>query len=470
MKIIKKYKSATSLLFGFIAVTSLQSAYAGDFEKLDASWYVGGSAGMSRLNPDGKGVWDVTDENDTAKKVYAGVNINRDFGLEAFWNDFGEASMGSKTAGTDAKVSYRGYGANLVYHVPSYLGPVHPILKLGVAKLDTKGDGVTVDQKNNVSIMGGIGAEYELDEGFRIRAEYEYFDKDIDQISIGINWRPVTKREHFDKPREVIMHQEPVQPIVIVNNPAPVIQHFQPAPRPVIRPTPRPVVRPPEPMPKPVVRRPQLPRPKPVVRRAPAPKPVIKRVAPRPKPVVRRAPPPKPIIKTVVKHVPVYINRPAPKPIVKTIIKHAPPVVHRVEVIQQAPPAPVMRKAPPRTIHKTLAGGSHFASSSASLTNAGRGALDRLASDLLRDQVVIHNIGIIGHTDSVGDPLSNQRLSEQRARAVASYLSARGLNRRIMTVLGRGETQPLASNATHAGRAQNRRVNIVVKGSQTLRR
>ena len=88
---------------------------------------------MSQLQPDGNTAWDVTDENDTAKKIYGGVNIGRDFGLEAFWNDFGEAIVTSKTGGTDAKVKYRGYGANIVYHVPSYLGPIHPIAKVGVA-------------------------------------------------------------------------------------------------------------------------------------------------------------------------------------------------------------------------------------------------------------------------------------------------------------------------------------------------
>jgi len=73
--------------------------------------------------------WDVSDENDVAKKVYGGVNIGRDFGLEAFWNDFGEATVTSKTSGADAKVKYQGYGANIVYHVPSYLGDLHPIAK-----------------------------------------------------------------------------------------------------------------------------------------------------------------------------------------------------------------------------------------------------------------------------------------------------------------------------------------------------
>lgn len=459
MNTINKYKSGVGFLLGVMALSGWQVSNAASYEKLESSWYVGGAVGMSRLQPDGHSSWDVTDENDLSKKIYGGVNLGKDFGLEAFWNDFGDAELTSSGKTTsDAKVSYSGYGANVVYHVPSYLGPIHPIVKLGVVKMDTKGHGVTVNQKNNLGIMAGIGAEYDLGRGLRVRAEYEYFDKDIDQVSFGINWRPTTKRERIEKSRGYVIPQEPIQPIVIVNNPAPVIQHIQaPAPRPVVRraPPPRPVARyqPPKPV---VVRRP-----------TPKPKPVVKYRPPAPKVVWRAPTPPKPVVRTVVKHVPVYINRPTPKPIVRTIIKQV-PVIQNVHVVQQ--PAPVVRRAPPRTIHKTLAGGSHFATNSASLTNAGRGALDRLSSDLIRDRVVIHNIGIIGHTDSIGNPLANQRLSESRARTVAHYLSSRGLNRRIMTVLGRGETQPLASNATYAGRAQNRRVNIVVKGSQTYRR
>lgn len=429
MKNNNKYKLVTKVMLSVIALSSLQAVNAEIFENLESSWYIGGAVGMSRLQPDGNTTWEVSDEKDTAKKVYGGVNIGRDFGLEAFWNDFGAATVTSKAS--DAKVKYRGYGANLVYHVPSYLGPIHPIAKIGVAKLETSGDGVEVNQKNNFAVIAGVGAEYELDQGFRVRAEYEYFDKDIDQVSIGLNWRPEMDRRAFDKSRGGITQSEPMQPIVIVNNPAPIIHR---------------VVAPPKPVPRPV--------PRPVIKRPPPPKPIVR-------------PPPKPIIKTVVKHVPVYIQKPAPKPIVRTIIKQAPPVIQRVEVVR---PAPVVKKRTSRTIHKTLAGGSHFASNSASLTYEGRNALNRLANDLLNDQVVIHNIGIVGHTDSIGSVSSNQRLSEQRANSVANYLSSRGLNRGTMTVLGRGESQPLASNDNASGRAQNRRVNIVVKGSQTIRR
>ena len=68
----------------------------------------------------------------------------------------------------------------------------------------------------------------------------------------------------------------------------------------------------------------------------------------------------------------------------------------------------------------------------------------------------------VGHTDSVGSKSYNQALSAQRASAVLSYLVGKGVDAARMKSEGRGESQPVASNATAQGRAQNRRVEIEV--------
>lgn len=86
------------------------------------------------------------------------------------------------------------------------------------------------------------------------------------------------------------------------------------------------------------------------------------------------------------------------------------------------------------------------------------GPLDRV-SETLRKYPQSY-IDVVGHTDSTGDPNYNQRLSERRARAVQSYLSARGVNQARMVAYGQGETQPVATNATNQGRAANRRVEL----------
>lgn len=71
---------------------------------------------------------------------------------------------------------------------------------------------------------------------------------------------------------------------------------------------------------------------------------------------------------------------------------------------------------------------------------------------------------IEGHTDSVGSDEYNERLSEKRALAVRSYLTRQGVPEDVMTALGLGESQPVATNRTAAGRQLNRRVEMVVSG------
>jgi outer membrane protein OmpA-like peptidoglycan-associated protein len=69
---------------------------------------------------------------------------------------------------------------------------------------------------------------------------------------------------------------------------------------------------------------------------------------------------------------------------------------------------------------------------------------------------------VIGHTDSDGDASYNLALSERRAQAVANVLLSEGVPGYRLRVVGRGEDQPIASNLTPAGKAQNRRVEIVI--------
>ncbi len=71
-------------------------------------------------------------------------------------------------------------------------------------------------------------------------------------------------------------------------------------------------------------------------------------------------------------------------------------------------------------------------------------------------------IDVLGHTDSTGSDAYNQALSQRRAQSVADYLGSRGVARARMGIRGYGESQPIASNDSEAGRAQNRRVEIKV--------
>jgi OmpA-OmpF porin, OOP family len=69
-----------------------------------------------------------------------------------------------------------------------------------------------------------------------------------------------------------------------------------------------------------------------------------------------------------------------------------------------------------------------------------------------------------GHTDSIGTDAYNQRLSERRAAAVKDYLVSKGIPSAKVTTIGKGESQPVATNKTSEGRQKNRRVDIEFKG------
>jgi OmpA-OmpF porin, OOP family len=89
------------------------------------------------------------------------------------------------------------------------------------------------------------------------------------------------------------------------------------------------------------------------------------------------------------------------------------------------------------------------------------GLLDRLIETAMRCPAA--NIEIAGHTDADGENGFNQSLSEKRAQAVMDYLVKAGLPANRFTPIGYGSTQPVASNDTDEGKAQNRRIDFVVK-------
>ncbi|MEG8039785.1 OmpA family protein [Sphingomonas sp. LR60] len=104
--------------------------------------------------------------------------------------------------------------------------------------------------------------------------------------------------------------------------------------------------------------------------------------------------------------------------------------------------------------------GINFAYNSANVQPQFRATLDKVAS-VLADYRETY-VDVYGHTDSTGSDSYNQDLSERRARSVADYLSSHGVQSARIATRGFGETQPIASNETEAGRAENRRVEIKI--------
>ena len=108
-----------------------------------------------------------------------------------------------------------------------------------------------------------------------------------------------------------------------------------------------------------------------------------------------------------------------------------------------------------------------FAFDRSDLNANAKTSLDKLRTTLLKYPET--NITVIGHTDSKGTKQYNQTLSESRANSVASYTSQNGIDKNRMTAIGKGETDPIATNDTEEGSASNRRVEFVITANEKMK-
>lgn len=113
------------------------------------------------------------------------------------------------------------------------------------------------------------------------------------------------------------------------------------------------------------------------------------------------------------------------------------------------------------TLKIGIASDASFAVDKATLNPTAQNTFNTIANVLKDyDKTAIH---VVGFTDSTGSKQHNLELSQERAQTVAQFLTGRGVNSKRVLTWGRGESQPVASNATKAGRKKNRRVAIIIK-------
>ncbi len=103
-----------------------------------------------------------------------------------------------------------------------------------------------------------------------------------------------------------------------------------------------------------------------------------------------------------------------------------------------------------------------FRTNSSTLLKPSLSTLDKLTE--ISQACSNHHIVIEGHTDAIGDPSHNQKLSELRAQAVLDYLITRNVNAENFSIVGFGSSRPIADNAMAAGRTLNRRIEFNIKG------
>ena len=135
------------------------------------------------------------------------------------------------------------------------------------------------------------------------------------------------------------------------------------------------------------------------------------------------------------------------------------------EIQQTVPGATVTREG--EGILVKFDSGILFDVDKTNLKPAAETSLTQLAASLQNNPQT--NILVIGHTDSTGTAAHNMDLSIRRASAVKSFIDGQGVGSNRLTTQGKGETEPIASNSTAQGRAQNRRVEIVIVANDQMK-
>lgn len=119
-----------------------------------------------------------------------------------------------------------------------------------------------------------------------------------------------------------------------------------------------------------------------------------------------------------------------------------------------------------QAVKVTFADGILFQTGKSDLSASARNSLTRLAETLKSEPNT--DVTIYGHTDNTGSRAVNERLSKERAEAVANFLVGNTVSRNRMTTEGLAYDQPVADNSTAAGRAQNRRVEIYITADENM--
>jgi OOP family OmpA-OmpF porin len=158
---------------------------------------------------------------------------------------------------------------------------------------------------------------------------------------------------------------------------------------------------------------------------------------------------------------PPLVPAPAAAPVAAAAPAAAPPAAAPIAVVPAVAVAAPQEK-PMRTV--TIEGDAFFDTNKTTFRMEAQPALEKYAEQVRR-VTSVEAVQITGHTDNTGTSDYNQKLSEQRAATVKDFLVKQGVDPSKITILGKGETSPIADNATKEGRAKNRRVEVMVKGA-----
>jgi outer membrane protein OmpA-like peptidoglycan-associated protein len=141
------------------------------------------------------------------------------------------------------------------------------------------------------------------------------------------------------------------------------------------------------------------------------------------------------------------------------VVEHPAPPPPPPPPVVEAPPPPPPPPPPPAPKKKIVLRGVHFDFDKSKIRPDAEPILDE-AADILKQNPAV-TVAVNGHCDGVGTEEYNMKLSRRRAAAVAKYLEAKDIPANRLETHGFGKTQPVASNDTAEGRAENRRVELL---------
>jgi outer membrane protein OmpA-like peptidoglycan-associated protein len=200
----RRLLAATTLL----SLGTMAQAEQGQF-------YLGAGIGMSQLEPDVVNLpLKVDDKEDLGFKLFLGYDILDWLSIEGFG-----ARLGAAGFSNGGEIDYDVLGAGLVFNLPHNSPGISFLGKIGYAQIDNSGtSNVPFREVEGHEIYAGLGAEYQFDNNFSLRGEYEYFDKDAQLISLSLLKR-FGEEEAYAPPPVV---PAPAPSVVEVEEPAPI--------------------------------------------------------------------------------------------------------------------------------------------------------------------------------------------------------------------------------------------------------
>ncbi len=183
----KRSKAIFRVLFSFSLLGLSTFSTAGD-----GQWYLGIGGGTTTLEPETTGSpFRLDQTNATGYKLFAGYDWKQKFSFEGFYAELGEATF---TNGSNLNYSVFGLGLN--YYLPDNdVGP-SLFLKLGVSGFNNNGT-VNFNVENSSQIYVGAGLEIKFENGYAIRGEFDYYDRDAQYFGLSISKRFGRAKDHI---------------------------------------------------------------------------------------------------------------------------------------------------------------------------------------------------------------------------------------------------------------------------------